>query len=218
MQSNKESVTTKLEVGFLFHLPYRTWEGNSASLMIATGPNVSVNTFIGLPFMKAMGMILNLIDEVVDCKYLDCPPFPVDFRWTSNHVPGIDDQSSTPANHAASYIQMIQEVKNLEHYYEAKVLASGSMMTPKACRALWFKVDRARHGQQPRRLKHSIAFHCVHVCAVGSPTRCARGLQLLPSQCPWEGWAIVTYSLLASVTYVSIHCIVPLWLPLYLQP
>jgi hypothetical protein len=44
----------------------------------------------------------------------------------------MDEPSSTPANHAASYIQMIQEVENLEHYYEAKVLADGLMMTPKA--------------------------------------------------------------------------------------
>jgi hypothetical protein len=100
--------------------------------MIATGPNVSINTIIGLPFMKVTGMVLNLVDKVVDCKYLDCPLFPVDFCRTSNHVPVMDNLSSTPANHAASYIQMIQEVENLKRYYEAKVLAGGSMMTPKA--------------------------------------------------------------------------------------
>ncbi len=66
VQSNKESVTIKLEVGFLFHLPYKTREGDSASLMVATGPNVSVNTILGLPFMKATGMILDLVDEVMD--------------------------------------------------------------------------------------------------------------------------------------------------------
>jgi hypothetical protein len=79
IQSNAESVNTELKVGFLFHLPYKTTDGNSASLMIATGPNISVNTNIGLPFMKASGMILDLVEEVMECKYLDCPPFPVDF-------------------------------------------------------------------------------------------------------------------------------------------
>jgi hypothetical protein len=132
MQSNKESSTTELEVGFLFHLPYRTWEGDSASLMIATGPNVSVNTIIGLPFMKATAMILNLVGKAVDCKYHDCSLSPVDFCWTSNRVPVMDKPSSTPANHAALYIQMIQEVENLKCYYEAKVLAGGLMMAPKA--------------------------------------------------------------------------------------
>jgi hypothetical protein len=107
VQLNEESVTTESEVGFLFHLPYRTREGNTASLMVATGPNVSVNTIIGLPFTKVMGKILDLVDEVMDCRYLDCPPFPVDFRRTSNHVPVMDEPSDTPANHATSHLQII---------------------------------------------------------------------------------------------------------------
>jgi hypothetical protein len=122
VSSNVASVTTELEVGFLFHLPYRTREGNTTSLMVATGPNVLVNTIIGLPFMKATGMIMDLVDEVVECKYLDCPPFPVDFCRTSNHIPVMDDDG-TPIHHASSYIQLIDEIRNLERYYDAKVMA-----------------------------------------------------------------------------------------------
>jgi hypothetical protein len=51
-QSNQEAVTTNLEVGFQFHLPYKTKEGDDSSLIIATGPNVSINTINGLPFMQ----------------------------------------------------------------------------------------------------------------------------------------------------------------------
>jgi hypothetical protein len=131
VQSNEESVTTELEVGFLFHLPYRTWEGDTASLMVATGPNVSVNTIIGLQFMKAMGMILDLVNKVMDCRYLDCSPFPVDFCRTSNHVPVMDEPSDTPANHAMSHLQIIKEVENIEHYINTKVLAGGLTLTPK---------------------------------------------------------------------------------------
>jgi hypothetical protein len=132
VQSNQESVMTELKVGFLFHLPYRTREGDTSSLMVATGPNVSINTILGLPFMEATGMILDLVDKVVDCKYLDCPPFPVDFCRTSNHVPVLDDPSNTPANHAPSHLQIIKEVENIKQYYNAKVLAAGSTLTPKA--------------------------------------------------------------------------------------
>jgi hypothetical protein len=132
VQSNQELVTTKLEVGFLFHLLYRTREGDTSSLMVATGPNVSVNTILGLPFMEATGMILDLVDKVVDCKYLNCPPFPVDFCRTSNHVPVLDDPSNTPANHAPSHLQIIKEVENIERYYNAKVLAAGLTLIPKA--------------------------------------------------------------------------------------
>jgi len=124
VSSDAASITTELEVGFLFHLPYRTREGDTASLMVATGPNVSVNTIIGLPFMKATGMIMDLVDEVVECKYLDCPPFPVDFRRTSNHVPVMDD-GGTPIHHATSSVRLIDEITHLERYYDAKVMAAG---------------------------------------------------------------------------------------------
>jgi hypothetical protein len=46
-----KAVITKLEVGFQFHLPYKTTEGEDTSLLVATSPKVSVNTILGLPFM-----------------------------------------------------------------------------------------------------------------------------------------------------------------------
>jgi hypothetical protein len=99
--------------------------------MVATGPNVSVNTILGLPFMKATGMVLDLVDEVTDCRYLDCPPFPVDFCRTTNHVPVLDDPSMPRDNHAPSHLQIIKEVENIERYFNAKVLATSSTLTPK---------------------------------------------------------------------------------------
>jgi hypothetical protein len=123
VQSNAESVMTKLEVGFLFHLPYKTTDGDSASLMVATGPNVSVNTIIGLPFMKASGMILDLVNKDVECKYLDCPPFPVNLRRTLNHVPSItDNQIGTPAH-----------VQRLHQHGFKKLRTLNAIMMPK-CR------------------------------------------------------------------------------------
>jgi hypothetical protein len=81
--------------------------------MVVTGVNVSINTILGLLFMEATGMILDLVEKVVDCKYLNCPPFPVDFCRTSNHVPVLEDPSNTPANHAPSHLQIIKEVENI---------------------------------------------------------------------------------------------------------
>ena len=32
--------------------------------------------------MQGTGMILDLVDNLAECKYLDCPAFPIDFRHT----------------------------------------------------------------------------------------------------------------------------------------
>jgi hypothetical protein len=103
MQTNNEAVTTKLEVGFLFHLPYCTSGGNVSSLLVATGSHDSVDMIVGLPFIKATGMILDFVDNVAECKHLDCPPFPIDYHRTSNHVP-VMDKPSVPVHHASLYV------------------------------------------------------------------------------------------------------------------
>jgi hypothetical protein len=123
VQANNAAVTTELEVGFQFHLLYRTSGGDSLSLLIATGPNVSVNMIIRLPFIKATGMILDFVDDVAECKHLDCLPFPMDFWHTSNHVP----VAEVPAHHLGPHETSIQkELFNLEHWYNAKVMARSS--------------------------------------------------------------------------------------------
>ena len=124
-QSNQEAVTTNLEVGFQFHLPYKTKEGDDSSLIIATGPNVSINTINGLPFMQGIEMILDLIDSLAECKHLDCPPFSIGFQCTLNHVPVSDGQNAA-INLAGPSRDVIQEIVNLEHYYDTKVLALSS--------------------------------------------------------------------------------------------
>ena len=77
--SDEAAVTTNLEVGWQFNLPYKTKSGEDAMFAVATGPHVAVNTILGLPFHVATGTIIDLVDDRVECKYLDCPPFTIDF-------------------------------------------------------------------------------------------------------------------------------------------
>jgi hypothetical protein len=70
-------------------------------------------------------MILDLVDSLAECKHLDCPPFPIEFRCTSNHVPVTDNQNAA-INLAGPSRDVIQEIVNLERYYDAKVLALSS--------------------------------------------------------------------------------------------
>jgi hypothetical protein len=70
VQCGKESVTTKLTVGFQFHLPYFTRTGQPTSILIASGPHVvvAVNTIVGLPFIQATGMVIDLSDHIADLR------------------------------------------------------------------------------------------------------------------------------------------------------
>jgi hypothetical protein len=52
IQQNGKSVTTDLTVAFQFHMPYLTREGAPSTLLVATGPHVTVNTILGLPFIS----------------------------------------------------------------------------------------------------------------------------------------------------------------------
>ena len=94
-QDNAHSVTTDLSVAFQFHLPYLTKDGSPTSFVVATGPQVSVNTVLGLPLITATGMIINYINNGVEAKHLDCPPFKIGFRRATKHIPAIDDDATT---------------------------------------------------------------------------------------------------------------------------
>ena len=111
-------------MGFQFHLPYKATTGEETSFLIAMSPHISVNTILGLPFMQRTGMILDLIDNLAECKYLNCPVFPIDYWRMPNHVPVTDKMSATAQ--LAELVQIIAEITNLERYYEAKVQAGSS--------------------------------------------------------------------------------------------
>ena len=66
----------ELEVFFQFHLPYKSKEGDNASFMIATGPHISINTILGLPFQLETGAIVDFVDMVVECKLWTVLPSP----------------------------------------------------------------------------------------------------------------------------------------------
>jgi hypothetical protein len=62
VEQNGESITTKLLVAFKFKLPYFTKDGNATTFMVAAGPNITVNTILGLPFIKQSKMIVDVAD------------------------------------------------------------------------------------------------------------------------------------------------------------
>ena len=119
MQRGGESVTTELSVGFQFHLPYLTREGKPTSILIATGPHVTVNLIVGLPFIQATRGIIDFSDNVADLRALDAPPFPIEYCRAMVHVPIMERGNEYPVHLAEAYGHVIEEVNALERYFEA---------------------------------------------------------------------------------------------------
>ncbi len=84
---------------------------------------------IGLPFIKATGMILDFVKDVAECKHLDCPHIAIDYHRTSNHVPTITENSSVPVHHIHRHVEtVLTELENLERWFDAKVQAGSTQL------------------------------------------------------------------------------------------
>ncbi len=110
-------ITTELSVGFEIHLPYVTKDGNDTSLLVAAGPDVAVNLILGLPFIKAMGMIVDFIDNVCDAKHLICNPFPIDFRQATKSIPVVGDRNA--GSHSVEFQEVLRALESIKAYFSA---------------------------------------------------------------------------------------------------
>jgi hypothetical protein len=113
---NNQSITTNLMVAFSFHLPHITRKGAPTTFLVAVGPNVTVNTILGLPFIQQTKMIIKA-DQVAELCSLDAPPFPIDFRHAQYSVPNIGTPKD-PVN-ASHFTDIIQEITNIKSLYSA---------------------------------------------------------------------------------------------------
>jgi hypothetical protein len=98
-------------------LPYLTKEGNTTSILIATGPHVTVNNIIGLPFIQATCAVIDLADNVAELRALDAPPFPLEYRCATIHVPIMDEGNEHPVHMAEAYSDLIAEINALERQF-----------------------------------------------------------------------------------------------------
>jgi hypothetical protein len=127
INDDMQAITTDLSVAFQFHLPYLTRDGNMTFIIIATSPQVNVNAIIGLPFIKATGMIMYTLDNVVKVKHFVCKPFPIEFCHATKYVPAISDDRA-----AICYIKFedVQSIIAKTNEYIAIVCASNKMLPP----------------------------------------------------------------------------------------
>ncbi len=117
--SNAAPITTELSVGFEVHLPYLTKDGNETSLLVAAGPNVAVNLILGLPFIKATGMIADFVNNVCQANQLLWDPFPINFRHATKSIPAVGGCDS--ASHSTKFQEFHQALGMLRAYFPREV-------------------------------------------------------------------------------------------------
>lgn len=107
-------ITTELNVGFDLHMPYCTRDGTTTSVAFATGPHVSVNALLGKPFLKATGLILDLNDDKVQLKKLDCGLFNIEYKRTCNTAPVMEQVAVSHLN--GRLCDIVEIVTRLEEF------------------------------------------------------------------------------------------------------
>ena len=114
---DSSAVTTVLDCTFVFHLPYKLRnDGGDCLIAIAAGKDVAVNVILGLPFITAMGMVLEFKDNVATCNAIDHPPFAIDHRCTARNVP----TSAVGANMGISVHPVVAKLENYEQWRSAQ--------------------------------------------------------------------------------------------------
>jgi hypothetical protein len=111
-------VTTELTVGFEVHLPYFTKDGNSTSLMVAAGSDVAVNVVLGLPFIKATGMVADFVDNVCEVRNLLCDPFPMDFKRATKSILVFQSNPDRTASCGSGMTSTLHVLGLLRSYYD----------------------------------------------------------------------------------------------------
>lgn len=113
---SKDSVsfTTDLNVGFEFHLPYVNREGNTVTIFFAAGLDVTINSVMGLPFIKAVGGIVDTVADRFEMRHLDCAPLKLMYHRTRTTFIPPKEYPHPSGPHA---IHVIEEVNALEAYF-----------------------------------------------------------------------------------------------------
>ena len=109
-------------------MPYLLREGHPTTLLVACGPNVTVNTILGLPFIQGTQMVPDASDQVAELRALDTPPFALDFRRTMCTVPPISGPPDEGI--AGRYASIINKVDKIVAMYSGPTNAGPDVPKP----------------------------------------------------------------------------------------
>jgi hypothetical protein len=110
-----------------FHMTYVTIGGAPTSLKIAIGKEVDVNVLIGMSFMTAAKLIVDLNDNVVESKLLSCKPFPIVYKRPQKSKPNL---VPVTGNQSKKSLVVINAIEQAEAFISASTAAKAPILSP----------------------------------------------------------------------------------------
>ena len=86
---------TTLNAVIEYYLKVKTDQGMNATMKVALGEGVGINTILGISMIKPAKLSLDLENEVVTPGVLKCAPFPVTFKSAIRSVPNFTDSTGS---------------------------------------------------------------------------------------------------------------------------
>jgi hypothetical protein len=88
-EEEQHNFSTSLPCVVEFHMPYMTNAGSPTSLKVACSKQVGVNALIGMSFMTAAKLVVDLNDNIIKSKLLSCDPFPIIYKRPQRSMPNL---------------------------------------------------------------------------------------------------------------------------------
>jgi hypothetical protein len=108
-------------------MPYVTNGGAPTALKIAIGKQVGVNVLIGMSFMTAAKLIVDLNDNVVESKLLSCKPFPIVYKRPQKSKPNLVPFTG---NQSEKSLVVINAIEQAEAFISASTAAKAPIPSP----------------------------------------------------------------------------------------
>jgi hypothetical protein len=99
------------------------------SLKVACGKQVGVNALIGMSFMTAAKLVVDLDDNIIEGKLLSCDPFPIIYKRPQRSMPNL---VPVTGNRSEKCLKVINAIETADAFINKVVIMNKAtiMTTP----------------------------------------------------------------------------------------
>jgi hypothetical protein len=109
-EEEQHNFSTALPCVVEFHMPYTTNAGSPTSLK---------NTLIGMSFMTAAKLVVDLEDNIIERKLLSCDPFPIIYKRPQSSMPNL---VPVTGNRSEKCLEVINAIKTADAFINKVVI------------------------------------------------------------------------------------------------